>query len=1019
MTSANFFIKNRLIGWLLVSMFMLFGGSAYLNMPRFEDPEFLIRTAQIVTEYPGASPEEIADEVIDPIESEIQGMQEVLEIRSTAYFGYAIISVDIKHEFSSSRDELNLIWTRLRAKVNNSENKLPPSALKPVVNDDYGDVFGLYYMVTGEGFSNMELDNYAQELRKQLLTVNGVAKVATVGKQQEIIAIEFSRDRASSFGVNVEDVFNDLAQQNSVVPAGSVLVGENRLTIFPNGQLSSLESIRNVMISVANSGELVRLGDIATIERDDLRPSSYIARYNGKPAVAIGIANVSGTNVVAIGEKIRSLLAETEVNRPLGIKVQEFYHQGDAVNEAVNNFALNVLAALIIVLITLLIFMGIQSAVIIGAVLTVTIAATLATMYFVEIPMHRISLGALIIALGMLVDNAIVVTEGILVESKKGKTITQAAQHIVGKTRWALLGGTVVGILAFAPIGFAPGDTAEYTNHLFWVIFISLFYSWIFAILLVPMFADKMFSLKRTKDDKNQKEANIISGYKAILKFAIKRRWSVILFTLSIFIVAIIGLGNVKEGFFPTSTTPQIAIDYWLPESSDITATSDDVEQIEQVISKLDGVDSVYSNIGAGALRYMLIYSPEVNNGAYAQLILKIDDLGKIDNLITEIQRYIDKSFPNAQARVWRFVLGPSQGSKIEATFQGPDPLVLRELEAKAFNIMAQNDNAVAIKSDWRQQSPVIQPIYDEVRGSRLGISREAFANALNANFTGRNLGVFREKDELIPIVFRAPESERNDIALASQIQIPTSVEGMTVPLSEVMRDKNIVWRDSQMLRENRSWTLRVQADPIPGVLASELLSQLRPEIESIALPPGYSLRWDGEYGDSVKANAELAQTLPLGLLAMIIVVVLLFNALKQPMVIWLVVPLALIGVVIGLLITDTALEFMAILGVLSLSGLLIKNAIVLVDQMDDEIAQGKPRLDAVVDSCTSRLRPVMMGALTTILGVVPLLSDVFFASMAVVITFGLTFATLLTLIIVPVLYTLFFNINFSETKAI
>lgn len=1020
MDTATFFIKNRLLAWILVLISLVWGGLAYLEMPRFEDPEFLIRTAQIVTEYPGAFPETVADEINDPIESEVQGMQEVNEIRSTSYYGYSVIEVDIKHAFAPDREALNLIWTRLRAKVDNSVRDLPPGAGVPIVNDDYGDVFGLYYLITGEGFSIQELEEYAKDLRKDLLAVDGVAKVSTLGEQPEGIYLEISQARVAALAVSLERVFDSLAQQNSVTRAGTVVVGEQRLVIHPKGEIDSVQAIASVMVPIGDGSELVPLSEIATVKREVLEPAFLKTRYNGEPAIALGISNVSGANVAKLGEAIRDTLDATLEQRPYGIEVHEFYHQGDAVNQAVESFAVNVLAALGIVLVTLFIFMGMRSAIVIGTVLTITIGATLATMYVVEIPMHRISLGALIIALGMLVDNAIVVTEGILTGTRSGRSVLASAKDVVGKTKWALLGGTAVGIVAFAPIGFAPGDTAEYTNHLFWVIMISLLYSWIFAITLAPMLADVVFAETGSAlATEASKESRMMLAYKGFLKGALGARWGVVGVCLGLFLVSIWGFKYVEEGFFPTSTTPQIAIDYWLPESTDIAFTSRDVALIVQEISEYEGVESVHSVVGAGALRYMLIYSPENPNGAYAQLILRVKDLEQIEPLMPKIQTYLDAEFPQAQARVWRFTLGPSQGSKIEAAFRGPDPTVLRQLANEATEIMQRHPDAVAVKTDWRQRVPVAEPEYDPARGGRVGVSREAFSAAINRHYDGETVGVYRESDTLIPIIARSPTSERDSLGRMKEIQVVSQLTGIATPMSEVLKETEVTWKNGQMLREDRVWTLKVQADPIAGVLPSSILADIRPQIEAIELPPGYSLRWDGEYGDSEKANAELAQTLPLGLLSMVLIVVVLFNAIKQASVIWLTVPLALVGVVLGLVITSTALEFMAILGLLSLSGLLIKNAIVLVDQMDFEIRDGKPRYDAVIDSAASRVRPVMMGALTTILGVIPLLGDVFFASMAVVIVFGLTFATLLTLVVVPALYAIFFGIHPGETAAV
>jgi multidrug efflux pump subunit AcrB len=499
------------------------------------------------------------------------------------------------------------------------------------------------------------------------------------------------------------------------------------------------------------------------------------------------------------------------------------------------------------------------------------------------------------------------------------------------------------------------------------------------------------------------------------MRSALVARWRVIGAVFGLFVLSIWGFQFVKGGFFPASTTPQIVVDYWLPEGTDFAQTERDMMAVETQLADLSGIVDVQTLIGSGTLRYMLVYSPEPPSASYGQFLIKTESYDVISKLIPQIQNLLDQGYPNSQAKVWRFQLGPGGGSKIEAEFSGPDPVVLRRLAMEAKAIMAADGRAISIKDDWRQPVTVIEPVYSETRGRRLGLSREDMANALQTNFSGRTIGVYREGDDLIPIVAQAPESERLAAEDIAGIQIVSRSSGQSVPLMETVDRVRTVWKDARLLRVNRIWTINAQSDPVPGELASDLLDRLRPQIEAIERPPGYNLEWGGEYGDSKESNDNLASTLPYGLLAMVLTVVILFNALKQPAIIWLVVPLALIGVVFGLLVTGTALEFMAILGLLSLSGLLIKNAIVLVDQMDLEISEGKARFDAVVDSAASRVRPVLMGALTTVLGVLPLFGDAFFKSMAVVLVFGLTFATLLTLIVVPALYAVFFGISSEE----
>lgn len=1014
MNIAEFSIKNQVFS-VIVILLSLFGGwSAYKDMARFEDPEFTIRTALIFTQYPGASPQEVALEVTEPLETALQQMQEVKKVSSKSTAGLSEITVDIKYQFSKDKDALQIIWTKLRNKIKDAERSLPPNAATPIVNDDFGDLYGLYYFITGEGYEASELRSYAKSLQKEILQVRGVGKVQLAGEQKEAIFVEISTETSALLGVSLSNVYDILSQQNAVTSAGNVNVGTRRIVIDPSGEIDSIGAIENLLISTGSDGKVIFLKDIAKVYRTYTKPSDKIIRYNAKPAIALGVSSVTGGNVVVVGDAVAAKLIESESRRPLGIEVFEYYHQGKIVKASVDNFIVNVIAALLIVIVTLFLFMGMRSAIVIGFILILTIAATLATMQMIDIPMHRISLGALIIALGMMVDNAIVVTEGILVGIKEGHRKLEIAKKIVQQTKWPLLGGTLVGIIAFAPIGFAPGETAEYTGHLFWVVMISLLFSWLFAVTITPLTCFWLFP-EANEGETAQKESKFFTLYKNFMSNALKYRWPVVFGVVGLFLVSLWGAKFMTQGFFPQSTSPQMVVDYWLPEGTRIEQTHQDMAEIESFVLAMDNVEAVQTLIGGGGIRYMLTYSSESTNSSYGQLLVRVSDYRKIDAMMPIVQDFIAKNYPDAQAKAWRFVLGPGGGSKIEAEFRGPDPVVLRQLASKAKDIMIADGKTLSIKDNWRDPVSVIEPIYSESKGRRAGISRENVATAISDHYLGKQIGVYREGQDLIPIISRVPESENESINNINDIQV-LNASGQYVPLTQVTDGFKTIWRDGQIRREDRIFMIKAQCDPYPTELTSSVLSRLKPQIESIELPDGYTLEWGGEFGASEESNGDLMSTIPMGLLAMVLVVVILFGKIKQPLVIWLVVPLAMIGVVFGLVVTGIPLEFMGILGILSLSGLLIKNGIVLVDQMDFEIANGKEEFAAVVDSATSRVRPVMMGTLTTVLGVIPLFFDAFFQSMAVVIVFGLTFATLLTLLVVPVLYSIFMKIEPKTT---
>ena len=601
MDIAAFSIRNRLIMWIVIALSLLAGWTAYQNMPRFEDPEFTIRTAQIFTQYPGGSPEQVAREVSAPLEEALQDMAEVDEVRSVSSAGFSELSVDIKFSASPDKGALQDIWNKLRNKVRDAAGDLPPGAGPSMVFDEFGDVFGIYYVLTGEGYSMPELRTYAKALRQDLLAVDGVGKINIAAERQEVIYVEISRQNAAALGATVNAIFQQLSTQNTVVPGGTVEVDGKRLIITPSGDIDSVAAISNLLVASSN-GSVVQLSDIATVTRGLRDPPDFLAYWDGEPGLIMGVAAVSGSNVVAVAERLSQRLAEVEGQRPAGIEIHEFYNQGKVVDKSVSDFVVNVFLALAIVIGALVVFMGLRSGLVIGIGLLLTIAATLGTMYMSDIPMHRISLGALIIALGMLVDNAIVVVDGVLTGVQRGQKIIEISSTIVKRSIWPLLGGTLVGILAFAPIGLAPGDTAEFTGDLFWVILISLLYSWVFAITITPFLCSLLFKEAAqaseaeggvaAEEAPQDKTDGLMQRFKDIIEVLIARRVTTIAAAVGLFVASVFGFGYVTPGFFPASTTPQLVVDYWLPEGTDIAQTDADMRKLSEYISTLEGAET-------------------------------------------------------------------------------------------------------------------------------------------------------------------------------------------------------------------------------------------------------------------------------------------------------------------------------------------------------------------------------------------------------------------------------------------
>jgi multidrug efflux pump subunit AcrB len=1014
MNIAEYTIRKAVVAWVATLLVLAGGWLAYERLGRFEDPEFVIRQAVVVTAYPGASPAQVAEEITDRIEGAVQQMQEVEEITSVSRAGESLVKVEAKLAFSHSQAELDQVWNKLRSRIADAARTLPPGAAEPVVKSDFGDVFALFYAVTGEGYSPRQMYDYVDFLRRELVLVPGVARVALLGERKEAIYVEVSSARAAQLGVPLDRIYASLRAQNLVAPAGAVDAGPLRLQIQPADAVVSVDALGELVVAGDAGSGLLRLRDVAEIRREYVDPPAVLMRHDGQAAIGLGISNVLGGNVVEMGDAVKRRLAALEGQRPVGMALNVVSFQSDSVRVAVSSFVDNLVAAVAIVVVVLLLFMGLRSGLIIGAVLVLTVAGTLIAMWMDGIAMQRISLGALIIALGMLVDNAIVVTDGILVRLQKGETVASAAGAVVRATVWPLLGGTVVGILAFSAIGLSPTDMGEYAGSLFWVILYSMLLSWLFAITLTPLLCAAFL---KVKVETNVQEGRALRAYRGLLRGVLAHRKLSGVVLVGLLAAGVVAFGHVPPGFMPDSARPQFVVDLALPQGTDLRTTAAVVAEAEAKVRAAPGVTHVTSFIGQGGLRFMLTYSPEDPNPAYGQLLVDVERFEDIAGLIERLQPELEAGFPQASVKVWKFMLGRGGGKKIEAAFRGPDPAVLRRLAEEAKAIMAADPEAVAIQDDWRQAVPVVRPRFSVEAAQRAGVLPSDIAAALERNYVGQQIGVYRERDRLIPILARAPADERGGVEELGNVQVFSATAGKSVPVSQFVERVDTVWEDALIRRENRFPTIKAQCDPPAGQLSAPLFERLRPQIEAIALPPGYVLEWHGEHKASAEANAGLAAAAPFGFAAMVVAVIVMFNGLRQTAVIWLTVPLAVVGVAVGLLLFQAPFEFMAILGFLSLTGMLIKNAIVLVDQIDVEIREGKPRLLAVLDASASRARPVFLGAATTVLGVAPLLVDPFFRSMAVTIMFGLIFATGLTLVVVPLLYASFFRIRGDETE--
>jgi multidrug efflux pump subunit AcrB len=1008
MKITEFCLENRTTTLVLTAVMIIAGLASYDRMGRLEDPEFTIKDALVITQYPGASAQEVEEEVTDEIEIAIQQMGQLYEISSVSYRGLSIVTASMKEHFD--KNSLPQVWDELRRKVGDAQVRLPPGAGPSIVNDDFGDVYGIFFAIYGDEYTYNELWDVAKLLRRELLLVKDVAKVDIFGDQPEVIHVELNRDRVSQLGIPAAVIAQELQRQNLVTDSGGVNVGPEFITIEPSHLVETEEDLGNILISGSSSNAQIYLRDVATITRGYREPASNILRFDGEPGIGIGISTVTGGNVVVMGELLKQRMAELKSEIPLGMEFGVIAMQSDAVQTSISSFVISLLQAIAIVIVVLLFFMGLRSGLLIGFVLFLTICGSFIFMDMAGVMLERISLGALIIALGMLVDNAIVVVDGMLIRFQQGMERRKAALEVVRQTAIPLLGATVIAVLAFAAIGTSQDNTGEYTRSLFTVIMISLLLSWLTAITVTPLLG-VMFLETPKSDGGSPYDSGFYRMFGGFLRTCIKVRWLTIMVVIAVFGSALYGFGYVSQSFFPNSTRAQIMVDYWLPQGSSIDTSNEHAARVEEYLLGLEGVKHVGSIIGSGAPRFLLTYTPEKANSAYTQFLVELDDATYIDPLYTEIQDHLDEYFEDAQGQVRKFILGPGDPGKIQAKFFGPDPNVLRDLSAKAEAILASHHDAFGVRNDWRGRVKVIRPIIDKQQASQFNISRQEISAVLMQAFEGFTVGVFREGDELLPIILRAPAGQRDEVASIRDLQIHSSAANATIPLRQVVIGFETVFEDEIIQRINRERVITALADPRYGE-APPLLNDVRATVEAIPLPEGYRLEWWGEYRNSGKAQGALAASLPVFIGMMVLITIALFNSLRQTAVIWLVVPLALIGVTVGLLVTQQPFGFMALLGFLSLSGMLIKNAIVLIDEINLQRQEDKPAIDAVTGSAVSRLRPVAMAAATTILGMAPLFPDAFFVSMAVTIAFGLGFATVLTMVVVPVLYATIFRVK-------
>jgi len=1015
---ARFAVENAKFVWFAVVLLILGGIGAYSQLGQLEDPEFTIKTAVIATPYPGASAVEVEQEVTERIELKLQEIKEIKFIESTSRPGLSTIKLDIQPRFWS--EELPQIWDTLRRKIRDVESSLPPGAGRPIVNDDFGDVFGLLLAVTSDGFSYRELKDYVDFLKRELSLVAGVGRVDLWGDRDRVLYFDVREENLVELGISEATLEQTIQNQNAVVDSGSVNVNEYRMRIAPTGAFVSPRDIENLVIRPTTTDalqaetrdrqQIIRLGQIGSIREGYSEPPQTLMRYDGKQSIGLAISFQSGVNVVKVGQAVDARITDLMPQLPVGIELDRVHWQSDSVDLAVKSFLISLAQAVAIVLVVLTLTMGLRMGVIIGTGLLLTILATFIVLAMLGIDLQRMSLGALIIALGMMVDNSIVVADGVSVRMAQGMDRKEAAIEAASRPSMSLLGATIIAVMAFYPIFASVENAGEYCRTLFSVVGIALLSSWVISMTVTPLQCMAMLPDPKPGSEGAAFDTGIYGLYRNFLRLAIRARYLTIGVAVAALVAAGLAFGSVQQLFFPTSSMTKFMVDYYAPEGTRIEAVSAAVGSIEDKLEADDRVTGIASFIGAGPPRFYLPVDPEPTNPAYAQVVVNVEDYREIPDIAVELQGWMAENLPEAQAFIRKFGVGPSYSWPFEVRFIGPadaDPTELRAIGDRAVALLDNHPWTKVARTDWREQVWTAVPNYDQDRARWTGVTPEDLGRTTKRAYDGRKIGLYREGDELIPILLRHIEEDTTAVDNFELLQIQSQLSTEPVPLAQVVRSVETRAENPMVNRRDRRRTLMVQANQIDDVTFPTYRAALLAEFQALAddLPPGYVMEWGGEHEGTVDAQAALVPGVLPAVAIMALIVVALFNAYRVPLVIFLVIPFAVIGITPSLLFTGTPFGFVALLGAMSLSGMMIKNSIVLIDEINDNLARGQLPFDAVVNAGASRLRPVGLAAATTVLGVIPLLPDVFWVGLAITLMGGLTVGTILTMVMVPVFY--------------
>ena len=1012
MNIPKYSLENQKIIYFFLAVMLIGGIYSFFKLPKKEDSPFVIKQAVLVTQYPGATPQEVEKLVTEPIEREIQAMSDVFQIKSESYFGMSKISIELQPTLSP--DYMPVKWDELRRKVANIQPRLPSGASSISVSDDFGDVFGIYYALTAdEGYTYDDLRNWAQKIKTELSPVPGVQKVYLFGEQTQVVNVKISIPKLANLGIDPNAIQQVMQTQNLLVNTGDINTGNYQLRLRAEGTYKDIQDIRDQLIVTKSGGE-VRLGDIATVERGYMDPPSNLMRVDGKRAIGIGVATGSKDDVVAVGNAVADHLAEMEQLFPVGMDLKTIYPENKIADEANNGFILNLIESLLIVIVIIFIVMGSRAGMLVGSSLLFSVGGTLLIMLIWGVGLNRTSLAAFIIAMGMLVDNAIVVTDNAQVGIKRGLSRYQALIDGATKPQWALLGATFIAVCSFLPMYLAPASVAEIVKPLFIVLAVSLGLSWVLALTQTTTFGNFILKEAKPGENKDPYDTKLYHKFESVLGRLIKRRYVTISTVVATLLLSLFVMSIMPQSFFPIMSKPYFRADLIFPEGYSIYDVETNVKKIEEeYLSKNENIKSYSFTLGGSPVRYYLASSSIGPKPNFANVLIETQDPEDAQAEEGKFYDYMVANYPNILTRSALFALSPVPDAAIEIGFIGDNVDTLVALTQRAQEIARNYDQVMEVRNSWGNKVPVWKPLYSQEKGLRLGITRQQVAYSLRSATNGVPLGEYREGDVFMPILLK--DADKDSISLNDIKTLPVySAKGRSVKVEQVIDDFSLDYEFNVVRRFNREPCMLMQCEPKRGANTMAAFSHLWKEVqEKIQVPEGYKMTYFGEQSEQDKGNKAIAANIPLMFGLIYVTLLFLFpKYYRKPVLIMAMLPLIFIGVVLGLLVFGKSLDFFAMLGLLGLIGMNIKNAIVLVDEIGLQLNAGLSPVNAVIEATKTRIVPVTMASGTTILGMLPLLGDAMFAGMAATIMGGLFVSTILTIFVLPVTYCVFFKIK-------